>query len=183
MSSKSKVVALLLCLFLGLLGVHRFYVGKTGTGLLQFFTGGGLGIWTVIDFIMVLTGGFTTRKGANCRRSGPQEISALNIFASARALSGPMNRFKRCAARGMTRALAAVAGGRAAPDLVITGARILSTYSERILPGKEIWICQGRIAAVKTAGDCKSLGCARTTRRAGSSRRVWWTRTCTSRAA
>ena len=52
----------------------------------------------------------------------------------------------------MTRTLAAVAMGREAPDLVITGARLLSTYTERIHEGREIWIKNGRIAAVKTAG-------------------------------
>nr|WP_245844375.1 adenine deaminase C-terminal domain-containing protein [Nibricoccus aquaticus] len=52
----------------------------------------------------------------------------------------------------MTRSLAAVAMGREAPDLVITGARLLSTYTERIHEGKEIWLKSGRIAAVKAAG-------------------------------
>ena len=52
----------------------------------------------------------------------------------------------------MTRTLAAVAMGREAPDLVITGARLLSTYTERIHEGREIWIKKGRIAAVKAAG-------------------------------
>ncbi|KQN72483.1 adenine deaminase C-terminal domain-containing protein [Devosia sp. Leaf64] len=52
--------------------------------------------------------------------------------------------------------LAAVAGGRAPADLVITGARVLSTYSERILADKEIWLSGGRIAAVKPAGAHKS---------------------------
>ncbi len=52
----------------------------------------------------------------------------------------------------MTRHLADVASGRAAPDRVITGARALSTYSERILPDREIWIAGGRIAAIKPAG-------------------------------
>jgi len=52
----------------------------------------------------------------------------------------------------MTRSLAAVAMGREAPDLVITGARVLSTYTERIHDGREIWIKSGRIAAVKAAG-------------------------------
>lgn len=52
--------------------------------------------------------------------------------------------------------LAAVAGGRAAADVVITGARVLSTYSERILDNKEIWLSGGRIAAVKPAGAYKS---------------------------
>ena len=52
----------------------------------------------------------------------------------------------------VTRTLAAVAMGRTAPDLVITGARILSTYTELIHSGREIWIKSGRIAAVKPAG-------------------------------
>ena len=52
--------------------------------------------------------------------------------------------------------LAAVAGGRAPADLVITGARVLSTYSERIADGKEIWVSGGRIAAIKPAGTYRS---------------------------
>ncbi len=54
-----------------------------------------------------------------------------------------------------TRKLSAVASGRAEPDLVIGAARALSTYSERILPDREIWISGGRIAAVKPAGSYK----------------------------
>jgi adenine deaminase len=69
-----------------------------------------------------------------------------------------MNRFSVAPLSGMTRALAAVAAGRTAPDLVITGARVLSTYSERILPEREIWVCGGRIAAVQPAGAYKSGG-------------------------
>ncbi len=57
-SEKSRLAALLLCLFLGWLGVHRFYVGKIGTGVLMIFTFGGLGIWTLIDLIMIIVGGF-----------------------------------------------------------------------------------------------------------------------------
>ncbi|MCA9399806.1 MAG: TM2 domain-containing protein [Candidatus Omnitrophica bacterium] len=60
---KSKVVAALLCFFLGCLGVHRFYVGKVGTGVLCLLTMGGLGIWALIDFIMILLGKFTDSKG------------------------------------------------------------------------------------------------------------------------
>ena len=69
-----------------------------------------------------------------------------------------MNRFSVAPLSAMTRSLAAVAAGRQAPDLVITGARVLSTYSERTLTGKEIWIHGGRIAAVKPAGECKRSG-------------------------
>lgn len=54
-----------------------------------------------------------------------------------------------------TRRLAAVASGRAEPDLVIGSARALSTYSERILPNRELWISGGRIAAMKPAGAYK----------------------------
>ncbi len=56
----------------------------------------------------------------------------------------------------VTRDLAAVAMGREPPDLVVTGARVLSTYTERILPGREVWIKSGRIAAVKAAGACRA---------------------------
>ncbi len=55
----------------------------------------------------------------------------------------------------VTRSLAAVAMGREPPDLVITGARILSTYTERMHGGREVWIKSGRIAAVKPAGACR----------------------------
>jgi TM2 domain-containing membrane protein YozV len=60
---KSWVVTLLLCLFFGGLGVHRFYVGKIGTGILQLLTLGGLGLWTLIDFIVILVGKFGDKRG------------------------------------------------------------------------------------------------------------------------
>ena len=56
-SDKQKLVAALLCLFLGYFGVHRFYLGYTSIGVIQIFTLGGCGIWWIIDFIMILTGG------------------------------------------------------------------------------------------------------------------------------
>ena len=62
-SSKGKLTALLLCIFLGFLGFHRFYVGKTGTGILYMFTFGFGGLGVFIDFIMILVGSFTDKQG------------------------------------------------------------------------------------------------------------------------
>jgi TM2 domain-containing membrane protein YozV len=66
-SDKSNVVALLLCFFIGILGVHRFYVGKIGTGVLQLVTFGGLGIWALIDMIMIILQKFTDSEGNTLR--------------------------------------------------------------------------------------------------------------------
>ncbi|MFT5540876.1 MAG: TM2 domain-containing membrane protein YozV [Glaciecola sp.] len=62
-SEKGFVPTLLLCFFLGFLGVHRFYVGKIGTGILMLLTLGGLGIWSLIDFIIIVVGSFKDSEG------------------------------------------------------------------------------------------------------------------------
>jgi TM2 domain-containing membrane protein YozV len=62
-SEKSWIATLLLCFFLGCLGVHRFYAGKIGTGVLQLLTWGGFGIWVLIDFILIIVGSFTDSEG------------------------------------------------------------------------------------------------------------------------
>lgn len=54
---------LLLSIFLGGLGIHRFYVGKTGSGIAMLLTGGGCGIWAIIDLVSIVTGKFTDREG------------------------------------------------------------------------------------------------------------------------
>lgn len=62
-SDKSAATTLLLCLFLGAFGIHRFYVGKIKTGILMLLTGGGLGIWTLVDLIRIACCDFTDSAG------------------------------------------------------------------------------------------------------------------------
>lgn len=62
-SEKNWVVVLLLCIFLGELGIHRFYVGKIGTGIIYLFTGGLFGIGWVVDLILIIVGKFKDKEG------------------------------------------------------------------------------------------------------------------------
>lgn len=62
-TEKRVAPAALLCFFLGVFGAHRFYAGKTGTAVLQLFTLGGLGIWMLVDLIMIVTGEFRDGEG------------------------------------------------------------------------------------------------------------------------
>ena len=66
-SSRNWVAALLLCIFLGTLGIHRFYAGKIGTGILMLLTAGGFGIWWIIDIILIATGEFRDISGARIK--------------------------------------------------------------------------------------------------------------------
>jgi hypothetical protein len=62
-NKKSAKIALALCILFGFLGGHRFYVGKTGTGLLALVTGGFLGLWTIIDLISIIQNKFKDKEG------------------------------------------------------------------------------------------------------------------------
>ena len=61
--NKSKTTAILLCLFLGGIGVHRFYLGYTLFGVIQLLTLGGLGIWALIDLVRIITGDIKDSQG------------------------------------------------------------------------------------------------------------------------
>ena len=62
-SDRKRLIALLLCFFIGVLGIHRFYVGKVGTGIIWLLTGGLVGIGCIIDFIMIAIGAFKDKEG------------------------------------------------------------------------------------------------------------------------
>lgn len=63
LSQKSRLIAAALVLFLGVFGVHRFYVGKIGTGFIQLLTGGGFLVWMAIDLILIVLGEFSDKNG------------------------------------------------------------------------------------------------------------------------
>lgn len=62
-SPKSRLVATLLCFFLGWAGAHRFYLGKIGTGVLMLCTLGVFGLWVIADFILIVCGVFRDKQG------------------------------------------------------------------------------------------------------------------------
>ena len=61
---KSKIVALILSIFLGELGIDRFYLGYIGLGILKLITCGGFGIWYLIDIILIATGKLKPKDGS-----------------------------------------------------------------------------------------------------------------------
>ena len=68
-STTDWLTLFLLTFFVGVLGVHRFYVGKIGTGFLMLLTLGGLGVWFLVDLILVVTGQFTNKEGQKFPRT------------------------------------------------------------------------------------------------------------------
>lgn len=57
------LITLLLCIFAGYLGVHRFYTGHIAIGVIQLLTLGGCGIWVFIDFLILVTNNFKDSEG------------------------------------------------------------------------------------------------------------------------
>ena len=75
---RSRVIAFFLCLFLGNLGFHRFYVGKIGSGLLYLCTFGVCGLGWIMDLVSIIFGVFTDYKG---RPLGKQRTAGKAILA------------------------------------------------------------------------------------------------------
>ena len=65
---KDWLTTLLLCIFLGGLGVHRFYTGHTVYGVIQLLTAGGCGIWWLIDILLIVTNSYTDSNGVPLRK-------------------------------------------------------------------------------------------------------------------
>jgi len=68
---RSRIVAIILSALLGVLGVDRFYLGYTGLGVLKLVTGGGFGVWAVIDFVLICIGNLEPANGYYYIEDGP----------------------------------------------------------------------------------------------------------------
>jgi TM2 domain-containing membrane protein YozV len=62
-SQNRWIISMILCWFLGVFGVHRFYTGHTTIGIVQLLTLGGCGIWALVDFIMLVVGSYKDANG------------------------------------------------------------------------------------------------------------------------
>lgn len=60
---KDWLLTLLLCLFLGWFGAHRFYTGHILIGVIQLLTFGGCGVWTIVDLVLILTDNYRDANG------------------------------------------------------------------------------------------------------------------------
>lgn len=67
-SEKEQMPTLLLCLFLGIVGGHRFYVGKVGTGVLWLFTGGFFAVGALFDLYKIIVGSFEDKEGNEIKK-------------------------------------------------------------------------------------------------------------------
>ncbi len=85
-SPRSRTVATILAGFLGVFGAHRFYVGKTGSAVVQLCTLGGLGIWAIVDFILVASGSFRDAEGRLVSSWEPESDHLVTAGAAANIL-------------------------------------------------------------------------------------------------
>jgi hypothetical protein len=80
-SDKSWGMTLFLACTLGLYGVHRYYVGRVTSAILQTLTGGGFGLWWIIDIVSILTDNFTDKSGRPLNRNIPANRAAIVIIS------------------------------------------------------------------------------------------------------
>ena len=85
-SDKSRGIAFILAIVLGVFGAHRFYVGKIGSGILMVCTVGGLGIWYLYDVIMVAAGSFRDADGRRVLRWDPESGDEMHPELSAEVI-------------------------------------------------------------------------------------------------
>lgn len=85
-SPRSRLTTLLLAIFLGVFGAHRFYVGKTGTGVLMAVTLGGLGLWWLYDIILIASQAFRDADGRLVNSWEPESEHLLTANSAANLL-------------------------------------------------------------------------------------------------
>ena len=76
-SDKSRKTALIICIFTGAYGGHRFYTGHITSGILQLLTFGGLGVWWILDLISIATGNFTDIQGRLLYKTDAERKAAI----------------------------------------------------------------------------------------------------------
>ncbi len=93
-SDKIVLPAFLLCLLLGVFGAHRFYLGRPVSGVFQLLTLGGLGIWSLIDLILILTGEFKDSNGYKIKNwtTSAQQTEVIRLL---KEVNGTLHRMEK----------------------------------------------------------------------------------------
>lgn len=93
-SDRNYLTTGLLAIFAGVFGGHRFYLGKTGTGLVQLFTLGGFGVWALLDIVQILIGTVEDSKGLVVAKTSSSAkilygVSAIYLLALVVTVTDP----------------------------------------------------------------------------------------------
>ncbi|MCL2849076.1 MAG: TM2 domain-containing protein [Micrococcales bacterium] len=86
-STRSFVATWLLAWAFGTIGLDRFYLGKAGTGLLKLVTLGGLGLWTLVDLVIVLCGAQHDKDGLPLAGYGKHRAMAWAVTVAVTAVA------------------------------------------------------------------------------------------------